>query len=122
MDEKTAKEELKSEIDRGNFERAAYLASGLRLSQEEIQDFQKKALWQMAAEYRNAIGTKKLAQEYGLSKESLRELLEKKTDELRREENVKSLKSCYDYRTGKHLSFEEWMENFFKNWNSLPDS
>ncbi len=115
MSEKTGKEELRVEIECGHFVRAALLAASLGLSEEEIQDLRLKALWQMSAEYRNATGTKRLAQEYGLSKNELREFLEKYAEEKRNEGNDRSLEPCYDMSTGEHLSFEEWMDQFLKN-------
>ena len=115
MSEKTGKEELRVEIECGHFVRAALLAASLGVPEEEIQDLRLKALWQMSAEYRNATGTKRLAQEYGLSKNELREFLEKYAEEKRNEGNDKPLEPCYDMSTGKHLSFEEWMDHFLKN-------
>ena len=50
MDEKAGKDELRTEIERGNFERAALLAVSLGLPEEEIQKLRLKALWQMSAE------------------------------------------------------------------------
>jgi len=115
VNEKVDKEELRVQIECGHFVRVALLAASLGLSEGEIQDLRLKALWQMSAVYRNATGTKRLAQEYGLSRKELREFLEKYAEEKRNEGNDRSLEPCYDISTGEHLSFEEWMDHFLKN-------
>jgi hypothetical protein len=120
MNDKAGKDELRNEINRGNFLRAALLAASLELSEKEIRDLQFKAVWQMAAENRNAIGTKKLAQQYGFTKKELREFLENSAKEMRDKGNDKPLKACYDYSAGKYLRFEEWLDHCFNNWNKLP--
>lgn len=122
MDEKAGKDELRTEIERGNFERAALLAVSLGLPEEEIQKLRLKALWQMSAEYRNAPGTKRLAQHYGVSKEALREFLEKHAQEQGSQGNSKPLAPCYDMSRGKYLSFEEWANHFLKSWEKLTVS
>ena len=122
MNEKPGRDELRAEVEGGNFERAASLAASLDLPEEEVQDLRLKALWQMSAIYRNALGTKRLAQEYGVDKEELREFLEKSAEEKRREGNSKPLGPCYDLSAGRYLSFEEWMDNFLKNWDKLTVS
>ena len=121
MEEKAAKEALKTEIDQGNFERAILLASDLGLNQEETEALRFKALWQMSAIYRNASGTKKLAQEYGVTKEKLGDLLKNHAEEQRTHNNERPLMPKYDYRSGRHLSFEEWLENLLRDWNKLSD-
>ena len=119
MNEKPGKEELKAEIDRGHFARASLLAISLGLPGEEIQDLRFKALWQMSAIYRNAPGTKKLAQQYGFSKEELSKFLKQYTEEKRHDGDDKPLEPCYDHTTGKYLTFEEWIDQFFKSWEKL---
>lgn len=122
MKEKPGRDELRSEVEGGSFERAASPAASLDLSEEEVQDLRRKALWQMSAVNRNALGTKRLAQEYGLGKKELREFLEKSAEEKRREGNSKPLGPCYDLSTGRYQSFEEWMDNFLDNWDKLTVS
>ena len=68
----------------------------------------------MAAEYRNALGTKKLARQYGFSKEDLRQILNQYAEKLRDEGRTRLLEPSYDHSTGKYLSFEAWMDRFFK--------
>ena len=103
-------------------------AHGLRVSphfyntEEEIENLRIKALWQIAAVYRNVPGTKKLAQQYGLSKKELAEFLEKYSEEKRKEGKNKPLEPCYDLSTGEYLSFEEWMDHFLKIWDKLSVS
>lgn len=122
MNEKTDRDELRTEIERENFERAALVASSPGVSEEEIQKLRLKALWQMPAVYRNAPGAKRLAQDYGFSKKEVREFLEKHAEEKRREGDSKALEPCYDLSTGRYLSFEEWMDGFLKNWDKLTVS
>ena len=33
--------------------------------------------------------------------------------------NKKSIGPCYDYRSGKYLTFEEWLNRFLKEWNKI---
>ncbi|MBA7617580.1 hypothetical protein ES703_24895 [subsurface metagenome] len=106
-------------MDRGHYARAALLAMSLGLSEEEIQDLRFKALWQMSAIYRNAPGTKTLAQQYGFSKEELLKFLKQHTEEKRNDGDDKPLEPCYDHKMGKHLTFEEWIDQFFKGWDKL---
>lgn len=122
MNEKTDRDELRTEIGRENFGRAALVAGSLGVSEEEIRKPRLKALWQMSAVYRNAPGTKRLAQDYGFSKKELREFLEKHAEGKRREGDSKALEPCYDLSTGRYLSFEEWMDRFLKNWDKLTFS
>jgi len=119
MEEKPTQEKLKLEIEQGNFERAALVALELGLPSEEVTESKFKALWQMAAVYRNAHGTKKLAQDFGVSKEEVKVFLGKKAEEQRQEGNARPLTPRYDHQTGKYLDFEEWMENLFKFWSKL---
>jgi hypothetical protein len=116
MEEKATQEKLKLEIDQGNFERAVLVALDLELQPAEVTEIKFKALWQMAAVNRNAVGAKKLAQDFGISKEELKVFLGKKADELRQEGNERLLTPRYDHQSGKYLDFEEWMENLFKFW------
>ncbi len=111
--------DLKNEIQKGNFERAVMLGESLGLPEKDLRELKLKALWQMSAINRNALGTKKLVLEYGFSKEELKEFLENQTRKMREEGNDRPLQPRYDYRSDKYLSFEEWVESFFKNWNKL---
>lgn len=122
MNDKPAKDELRTAIERGHFSRAASLAASLGLPEQEIRNLRLKALWQMAAINRNAPGTKLLAQQYGLSKQEVRHLLENHGEEEKRAGNTKPLEPCYDLSAGAHLSLEEWMEHFLKRWEKLPAS
>ena len=122
MTEVVVKDELEREIERGHFSRAASLAVMQGLPETEIEDLRAKALWQMAAVYRNGPGTKSLAQGYGTSKDELRDLLERLAREKAHAGDTKPLEPCYDLSTGTHLSFEEWMGHFLKRWEKLPAS
>ena len=119
VNEKTDKDEFRVEIEAEHFQRAVTLAASCGASEEEIQDLRLKALWQMCAVYRNAHATKILAQQYGLSKQELREFLKKYAEEEANRGNSKALEPCYDIGTGAYLSFEEWMQRFLKTWDKL---
>jgi hypothetical protein len=119
MNQKEEKDELKAEIDRGDFIRAAFVAESLGLTEGEIQELRVKALWQMSAEYRNAQGTRRLTQEFGFSKNELKQILDECAKEIRDGGNEKPLRPRYDIRSGKYLSFEEWLDNVIKNWEKL---
>jgi hypothetical protein len=122
VSEKVGREELRAEIEQGHLVRAAQVAGSIGLPPEEIQDIRTKALWDMAAVNRNAPGTKRLAQEYGLSKEGLKGLLESYAEERRREGDYKPLEPCYDISTGAYLIFEEWLNAFLRKYEKLPVS
>jgi hypothetical protein len=119
VSDKAGGEELQEEIERGNFVRAAQVAESMGLPREELRDIRAKALWQITAVNRNAPGTKKLAQEYGFSKQELRELLEGYAEKRRHKGDLKPLEPCYDTGTGAYLSFEEWMDFFFKKYDKV---
>ena len=119
MEEKVMQEKLKLEIEQGNFERAVLVALDLDLKPEEVTEIKFKALWQMAVFNRNAVGTKKIAYDFGISKEELKVFLEKKADEQRQEGNERPLTPRYDPQSGKYLDFEEWIENLFKFWSKI---
>ena len=116
MTDTVPKEELEREIERGYFSRAASLAVAQGLAETEIEDLRAKALWQMAAVYRNAPGTKSLAQGYGVSKDEVRDLLGRLAKEKARAGDTKPLEPCYDLSARAHLSFEEWLHKFIKIW------
>jgi len=122
MTETVVKDELEREIERGHFSRAASLAVMQGLPETEIEDLRAKALWQMAAVYRNGPGTKSLAQGYGISKDELRDLLERLAREKAHAGDTKPLEPCYDLSARTHLSFEEWLEQLIKRWEKLAAS
>ena len=119
MNEKTGHDELKAEIERKNFLRASILAEQMDLPEEEARDLRCKALGQMSVIYRNAHGTKKLALQYGFSKEEVKQILEQFANEMKNKGNNKSLEPCYDYTTGKYLSFKEWRDHYLKIWDKI---
>lgn len=119
MDENADNNELRAEIERGHYARAARVGTSLGLPLEEIHELRCEALWQISAVYRNTPGTKILAREYEFSKEEVKQILERYAEEKREAGEEKSLEPCYDQKTGKYLSFEEWRHHFFKNWDRL---
>jgi hypothetical protein len=119
MHEKLNPDTLHAEIERGNFVRAVLTAEQMSMSEEKIKDLQRKALGNIAAVYRNVHGTKQLAQQYGYSKEEVKQILEEFSDELKTAGNTKPLEPCYDYRTGHYLSFDEWMTHYSNMWDRI---
>jgi len=69
-------------------------------------------LKQMACEYRNAIGTRNLAREWGFSKADLKNLLSTALDEYEKISDKKRLGQCYDVKTGKYITLRQWVEQF----------
>jgi len=122
MNDKIGREELRAEIEQGHFARAALLAASLGVGEEELGELRLKALWQMSAVNRNGLGTKRLAQEYGFSQKELGEILRQYADKMREEGNMKPLEPCYDYKTDKYLTFEQWLDQFLRNWDKLSES
>jgi len=119
MHEKIDHDALNKEIDRGHFVRPVVVAEDMGLPEEEIKPLRFKALGQMAAIYRNAHGTKHLALQYGFSRGEIKKFLEEFADKMKKEGNIKPLEPCYDYRTGRYLSFEEWVDHYLKVWDKL---
>lgn len=119
MNEKTGHDELEAEIERKHFARASLVAEQMGLPEDEVKDLRYKALGHMSVIYRNAHGTKKLALQYGFSKDEAKQILEQFADEMKNGGNNKPLEPCYDYSTGKYFSFEEWKDHFFKKWDRL---
>ena len=122
MNEKGGREELRAEIEREHFARAALLAASLGVGEKELRELRLKALWQMSAVSRNGLGTKRLAQEYGFSKKGLGQILQEYAEKMREEGNIKPLEPCYDYKTDKHLTFEQWLDQFVRNWDKMSES
>ena len=119
MNEKTGHDELEAEIERKHFTRASLVAEQMGLPEEEVRDLRCKALGQMSVIYRNAHGTNKLAQQYGFSKKEVKQILEQFANKMQNEGNNKPLEPCYDYSTGKYLSFEEWRDHYLKIWDKI---
>ena len=122
MDDKEGRGELKAEIERSHFARAALLAASLGVDEQELRELRLKALWQMSAVFRNGPGTKRLAQEYGFSKKEVGQILREYAEKMREEGDIKPLEPCYDYKTDKHLIFEQWLDQLLKNWDKMSES
>jgi len=112
-------ESLREGIDRKNYVRAVMLAQKLGYPESEIRHLQELALKQMACEYRNAIGTRNLAREWGFSKADLENLLMAALDEYEKISDKKRLGQCYDVKTGKYLTLRQWMEQFLSAKNNM---
>ena len=113
------RDELDRLLEQGHFLRAAEQAVSMGLDQDRIHEIQREALWQMAAVYRNDPGTKKLAEKYGFSKKQVVETLSDVANMKREKGEEKPMRPCYNEASGKYLTFEEWLEQFAKNWGSL---
>jgi hypothetical protein len=122
MTEQTTPEELKSEIEAKRFVRAAALAKLLNVPPSEVKELRKKALWQMAAVFRNTGGARALCEQYEFSKKEAEEILRKLAEEQASKGDMKTLEPTYDHATGRYLAFEEWLEPFLKEWDKLPTS
>ena len=119
MNDKVGREELKAEMERGHFARAALVAASLGVGEEELRDLRLKALWQMSAVNRNGPGTKRLAQAYGFSKKEVRQVLRQYADKMRERGDMKPLEPCYDNNTSKYLTYDEWLDRSLGNWDKL---
>ena len=106
MPENNFDEAIKKEIELGHFARAVIVAEEIGSPEGEKRDLRKKALGQMS-------------QEYGFSRDEVKQILAEYAEEMRKEGNLKIFEPCYDYNTGKYLSFDQWMEQYLKNWDRL---
>ena len=120
--ETTLQEELKAQIEGKRFVRAAALAKSAPMPLSEVKDLQEKALWQMAAVFRNAGGARVLCEQNGFSKKEAEDLLRRWAEEQQSKGDKKTLEPTYDHATGKYLSFEEWLNQFLKHWDKLLTS
>ena len=114
-------EDLKALVERGQFVRAEELARNLGLDHEAAQ-LRRKAIWQMAAVYRNMPGTKKLAEAYGFNKSELKGIFQELMKSATSDKEKRDLEPCYDQHSGDYLSFEEWMVQLFKRWDRIGKS
>ena len=121
-EEKTLEKELESQMEAKRFVRAAALAESSGSPLSEVKEIQKRALWQMTAVFRNAGGARVLCEQYGFTKQETEETLRKMAGELQGKGDTKILEPTYDQATGKYLSFEEWLGQFLKHWDTLRAS
>ena len=120
MEERSSEDQLKLEMERNHYARAARLAASMNsIAAEEVRDLRLKALWQISAVSRNAAGTSILGHEYGWTKEEVAEYLRTMAKREKEHGAYKALEPCYDQLTGKYLSFDEWLEQLLKHWDSI---
>ena len=119
MKENSKNAALKTEIERKNFTRAAQLAASLNLNNDELENLRYQALCRMAAHYRNAHGVKILAQEYGYSKQEVKQILGRYANQMREKGDIKPLGICYDSSSGKYLTFDDWIIHCIEKWHKL---
>ncbi len=112
-------QELETSLKKGNYSRAAYLAGSLGLDKGTVKAYQQKALWQMAAVYRNIPGTKRLAEEFGFTREELEQILRQRFEQAQGTEEARELEPCYDQESGDYLTFEQWLERLLRNWKKI---
>lgn len=115
-------DELKAAADSKRYVRALHLAASLERSEEDVDTLRKEALWQMSAVFRNASGSKILAEQYGMAKKDAEDFLRKRSEEEKERGNTKSLEPTFDYLTNRYLSFDEWLDHLLKKWDKLADS
>lgn len=87
--------------------------------EKEIEELRIQALARISIIFRNAPGTRKLAEEYGLSKAEVKKILVEASERLALEGEHRTLEPCYDPVTGSYLSFEEWLDLLIKKWDKL---
>jgi hypothetical protein len=63
-----------------------------------------------------------LCEQYGFSKKEAEDLLRRWAEEQQSKGDKKTLEPTYDHGTGKYLTFEEWLDQFFKHWDELLTS
>jgi hypothetical protein len=122
MTETSSPDLVKAEIEGKRFVRAAALAQSSGLPLAEVKELRKKALWQVAAVFRNAGGARVLCEQYGFSKQEAEEILRKLAEEQQTKGDAKTLEPTYDHATGRYLAFEEWLGQFLKHWDKFGAS
>jgi hypothetical protein len=122
MTETSSPDLVKAEIEGKRFVRAAGLAQSSGLPLAEVKELRKKALWQVAAVFRNAGGARVLCEQYGFSKQEAEEILRKLAEEQQTKGDAKTLEPTYDHATGRYLAFEEWLGQFLKHWDKFGAS
>ena len=116
MNDELHDNDLRFEIGRKNFVRAAQIATLLGLSVDKIRDLQLEAIWQMAAINRNASGFKHLTREYGIKKDDLKKYLKDRANEEKGNVSFKALSTCFDITTRRYFDFKEWLEFYTGKW------
>ncbi len=116
------RETLEAVIRSGHFVRAAHLAGSLEEGAQVVRELQLKAIWQMAAIYRNQPGTRRLADHYGLSLAAVLDHLRAAAAENPEESGGRFRDPCYDQTTGKYLAFDDWLEQLERNWSRLSEA
>ena len=113
-------EELRAAVESGRYVRASDPA--VSQGAEEVDKLREEAFRQMAAVFRNAIGSRIPAEQCGLSREKVEEVLRKRAEAEKARGNTKILGPTFDYRTSGYLGFDEWLERLVKKWHQAGDS
>ena len=117
-----SREDLDAAAEGRRYVRASHLAASLGSPEENIDTLRKEALWQMSAVFRNAAGSRILADQYGMSKKAVEDFLRKRSEEEKERGNTKSLEPTFDYLTNRYLSFDQWLDQLAKKWEKLAES
>jgi hypothetical protein len=115
-------DELRAAAESKRYVRASHLADSSGNPVEKVDVLRKEALWQMAAVFRNAAGTRILAGQYVMSNRDVEDFLRKRLEEERGLGNTKILEPTFDYHTSRYLTFEEWLDQLMKKWDKLSVS
>lgn len=113
-------DEIRSAVEKKNDVRPLNPAVSKGSPQEQIEPLRQEALWRISAAFRNAAGTKILAQQQGLSKKHVEDYLRRRSEEERNLGHVKILEPTFDHYSGRYLTFEEWLDALMKRWDKLP--
>lgn len=114
--------ELKTAIEKKHYARAVNLAVSLGAPQEQIEELRHEALWQISAVFRNAAGTRILAEQQGLSKKLVEDYLRKRLEEEGARGQAKILEPTFDHHTNRYLTFEAWLDFLVRKWDKLPSN
>ena len=113
-------ETINAALENRNFVQAVSLGKNQGLPQDDIGEWQRQALWEAAAVFRNIFAVKILATRYGFSKDQVRELLEDRAGSVTEGSGDKATRPRYDYITNRHLDLSQWMDQLFSAWKKLP--
>ena len=112
-------EELRAAVEKKLFARASDLAASVGAPQEQIEHLRNEALWQISAVFRNAAGTRMLAERQGLSRIQVEDYLRKRSEEERSRGGNKILEPTFDHHTSRYLTFDEWLDFLIRKWDKL---
>ncbi|MGB9627921.1 MAG: hypothetical protein ACPL6D_04615 [Thermodesulfobacteriota bacterium] len=110
--------ELEGAIREKNYARAVTIAESKGYPKEEIKKLQREALKEFILENRNPQGAHVLAEEYHFNQQDRDQLLREILEEARQKGLLE--KRQYDIKTKRYLTLEEWVREYFKDFQSRP--